>query len=84
MDKFRLADNGHDKEAEQKLLNELQVHIKQHQAQQKALKTTSGIRRDPPSFSKIPPLLHLDELKDESIRKKIESFANKFFPGFYN
>lgn len=82
LDKFRLADNGHDKEAEQKLLNELQVHIKQHQAQQKALKTTSGIRRDPPSFSKIPPaLLHLDELKDESIRKKIEFFANKFFSG---
>ena len=46
------------------------------------MKTTSGIRRDPPSFSKVPPaLLHLDELKDESIRKKIESFANKFFPG---
>ena len=82
LDKSRLTNNGHDKEAEQKLLNELQVHIKQHQAQQKALKTTSGIRRDPPSFSKIPPaLLHLDELKDESIRKKIESFANKFFPG---
>ena len=78
MDKSRLTNNGHDKEAEQKLLNELQVHIKTTSTT-KGFENYFGIRRDPPSFSKIPPaLLHLDELKDESIRKKIESLRINF------
>ncbi|ODV64795.1 Clavaminate synthase-like protein [Hyphopichia burtonii NRRL Y-1933] len=43
-------------------------------------KPTKG---DPPSFSKIPPLLlHLDELKDSSHIEKLTNFANEYFPGF--
>lgn len=37
-------------------------------------------RKDPPSFSKIPPLLlHLDELQDS---EKLRHFAETYFPGF--
>ncbi|KAL6451215.1 jmj4 JmjC domain-containing protein 4 [Candida maltosa Xu316] len=65
-----------DKQKEQ-LLKELEGYIKQRTAVKETIKDL-----DPPSFSKVPPaLLHLDELKDEELRTKIESFANKHFPG---
>lgn len=38
---------------------------------------------DPPSFSKIPPVLaHLDELTDEKEIAALEKFAHENFPGF--
>lgn len=38
---------------------------------------------DPPSFSRIPPILaHLDEVEDPEVKKALEAFAEKEFPGF--
>lgn len=42
-----------------------------------------NVKMDPPSFSKVPPILaHLDEVKDDDERKALEEFAEKEFPGF--
>ncbi|GME68120.1 unnamed protein product [[Candida] boidinii] len=41
------------------------------------------IKKDPPSFSRIPPaLLHLDELKNDEIRQKLEAYLEKYYPEF--
>lgn len=41
------------------------------------------IKKDPPSFSRIPPaLLHLDEIENTEIRQKLESYLDKYYPEF--
>ncbi|GMF02499.1 unnamed protein product [[Candida] boidinii] len=41
------------------------------------------IKKDPPSFSRIPPaLLHLDEIENVEIRQKLESYLDKYYPEF--
>ncbi|KAM9911879.1 hypothetical protein OXX69_003098 [Metschnikowia pulcherrima] len=38
---------------------------------------------DPPSFSRVPPILaHLDEVTDPEAKKSLEEFADREFPGF--
>lgn len=46
-------------------------------------KEEDQIKMDPPSFSKVPPILaHLDEVENDEERKALEAFAEKEFPGF--
>ncbi|KAG7661491.1 uncharacterized protein J8A68_004950 [[Candida] subhashii] len=65
-------------EERRKLLEELQWMIKNRKSAKK-----SEEKRDPPSFSKIPPaLLHLDDIEDVKTKNKIVKFAEEHFPGF--
>jgi hypothetical protein len=45
---------------------------------------SNGIKKDPPSFSRIPAaLLHLDKVKSEELRMKLQSFAESRWPEFF-
>ncbi|GME94961.1 unnamed protein product [Ambrosiozyma monospora] len=42
---------------------------------------SNGEKKDPPSFSKIPPsLIHLDEIKDEELLKKMKQLIIEKYP----
>ncbi|CAI5759975.1 unnamed protein product [Candida verbasci] len=74
-----MSDKEKDTSKKADLLQQLEEEIRRNESNQTSNST------DPPSFSKIPPaLLHLDELKNPNLRKKLESFANTHFPGFLN
>ncbi|CCH42220.1 Hypoxia-inducible factor 1-alpha inhibitor [Wickerhamomyces ciferrii] len=43
-----------------------------------------SIKKDPPSFSTIPPIvLHLDQIKDDDLRSKITKIAQSKWPNFF-
>lgn len=44
-------------------------------------KSTKNVKKDPPSFSKVPPyLIHLNDVKSEKLREKLDSLKNDKFP----
>lgn len=51
--------------------------------EQDSIWDSASAKLDPPSFSRVPPILaHLDEIRNFKEKKALEEFAEKYFPGF--
>lgn len=77
---WKLLKGGLNKTERQKLIDIIE---KDEQNQACTAPVDGAPKMDPPSFSKVPPILaHLDEVESPEERKILEDFANKEFPGF--